>query len=630
MFKKAAADYLEKNVSELKNSDPGKAYATLKRMGAQPGDELDDGTFSLLEHLEANLTNKESVEKIAEHFSQISQEYPPLNIQALPQHVQNKLKSRLKSKLPYISRYKVEKMIRKSKKTKSGVPGDLSKVLYNEFAPELSVPLSTIYNSIVQTGSWPDPWKVEYGLPLKKTTNPLNEDQIRIISLTNFYSKVFERFVIGWLMEYLREHIDWWQYGGEKGSSVSHYLIDFINFISYNQDIKNIHAVLAVAVDFAKAFNRQNHNILVELLSDLGVPGWLLQIVIGFLQNREMEVNFKGEHSRRKQLPGGGPQGTLLGMFLFLILINAAGFKVKERNTGKLLSSHPNKRKPMKEIHMKFIDDMTAAVSIDLKRNLARNQEQNPDRPLQYHDRTQHILPDADNELQVFLNDLKSYTNDHEMVINVDKTKVILFNNAIKYDFFPNLTLDNEPLQVVEELRLLGVQIRSDLSWRANTASICQKGYARLWMLRRLKPLGASVDELLDVYEKQIRSILEFASPVWTSGLSNDEINQIERVQKAAFSIILAERYRNYEHALRVLDRDKLSERRTGINLKFAQKAFKSAKYNHWFCESNPTYQQEKTRSAIPDLVPVQARTNAFAKSPIAYLTNLMNEHLSK
>ena len=138
------------------------------------------------------------------------------------------------------------------------------------------------------------------------------------------------------------------------------------------------------------------------------------------------------------------------------------------------------------------------------------------------------------------------------------------------------------------------------------------------------------MDELLDVYEKQIRSILEFASPVWTSGLSNDEINQIERVQKAAFSIILAERYRNYEHALRVLDRDKLSERRTGINLKFAQKAFKSAKYNHWFCESNPTYQQEKTRSAIPDLVPVQARTNAFAKSPIAYLTNLMNEHLSK
>ena len=59
-----------------------------------------------------------------------------------------------------------------------------------------------------------------------------------------------------WLLEYLKEHLDWWQYGGQKGNSVSHYLIDFINFISYNQDIKKIHAVLAVAVDFSKAFNR--------------------------------------------------------------------------------------------------------------------------------------------------------------------------------------------------------------------------------------------------------------------------------------------------------------------------------------------------------------------------------------
>ena len=64
---------LLKNVRELKESDPGKAYATLKRMRAQPGDDLDDGSFSLLEHLESNLTAKESVEKIAEHFSKISQ-----------------------------------------------------------------------------------------------------------------------------------------------------------------------------------------------------------------------------------------------------------------------------------------------------------------------------------------------------------------------------------------------------------------------------------------------------------------------------------------------------------------------------------------------------------------------------
>ena len=79
-FKKAADNYLEKNVRSLKEADPGSAYSTLKRMGAQPGDDLDDGNFNLTEHLEASLTAKESVDKIAEHFSRISQEYPALDI----------------------------------------------------------------------------------------------------------------------------------------------------------------------------------------------------------------------------------------------------------------------------------------------------------------------------------------------------------------------------------------------------------------------------------------------------------------------------------------------------------------------------------------------------------------------
>ena len=157
-----------------------------------------------------------------------------------------------------------------------------------------------------------------------------------------------------WLLDYLKEHMDVWQYGGQKGNSVAHYLIDFINCVAYNQDISKIHAVLAVSIDFSKAFNRQNHNILIELLSDLGVPVWLLQIVIGFLENRWLEVHYKGETSCRKRLPGGGPQRTILGMVLFLILINAAGFREKVNKTGKIITSNPTTRKLVDKIHLNF------------------------------------------------------------------------------------------------------------------------------------------------------------------------------------------------------------------------------------------------------------------------------------
>ena len=94
-MKKAANDHLEKNVRSLKESDPGKAYSTLKKMGAQPGDMLDDGSFTLIDHLKDNLTNMEAVERIADHFARISQEYPAINIDNLPPEVQLKLNSRL-------------------------------------------------------------------------------------------------------------------------------------------------------------------------------------------------------------------------------------------------------------------------------------------------------------------------------------------------------------------------------------------------------------------------------------------------------------------------------------------------------------------------------------------------------
>ena len=342
-----------------------------------------------------------------------------------------------------------------------------------------------------------------------------------------------------------------------------------------------------------------------------------------------MEVHFKGEQSEKKILPGGGPQGTILGMFLFLILINAAGFKEQIKNTGQIITQKGvNKRKPIEKIHMKFIDDMTIAESIFLNEKLMNNPQ--PVQPFRLHETTGQFLPKENCQTQTMLDEIVAYTHEHQMKINNDKTKAILFNNATKNDFHPTLTLDGgeTQLELVEEIKLLGVRVRSDLSWKSNTDSMCQGAYSRLWLLRRLKPLGASVDELLDIYDKQIRCMVEYASPVWTANLTQAENHQIERVQKAAFAIIFGDSYNSYENALKYLRRTTLCSRRSGINLKFAKKCLKSEKYQNWFCEYSISDQASKTRSAKDDflLMPVQARTKGFIKSPISYLTGLLND----
>ena len=92
-------------------------------MGAQPG--KDQGSFTLPEHTEQNLTVQESVEKIAQHFAAISQEYPPLNPDTLPPRVKRKLETLIDSySLPAIPDYEVHEKLKKiKKKTSQGSRG---------------------------------------------------------------------------------------------------------------------------------------------------------------------------------------------------------------------------------------------------------------------------------------------------------------------------------------------------------------------------------------------------------------------------------------------------------------------------------------------------------------------------
>ena len=338
-----------------------------------------------------------------------------------------------------------------------------------------------------------------------------------------------EKFVFNWLIASIGSKLDWNQFGGQKGNSVAHYLIEFINFVQYNQDLRNIQATLATFIDFSKAFNRQDHNVLITLLCDLGTPGWLLNIVVGFLENRCLTVSYKDEKSTLLQLPGGGPQGTILGLLLFLILINEAGLRTAQSRIGEMATSSHRHREIMNERHWKFVDDMTIAKALDLKRDLEHKIDL--PRPLNYRDRTSHVLrKEKQQDMNNTLTGLQQYAVEHKMLINQTKSKAMLFNTSQKYDFLPSIQFDSScTLEVVEQYKLLGVIITSNLSWQAHVDYICSNAFKRMWMLRRLKQLGAREDDLLTVYRTQIRCVLEFSAPVWNPSLTKAQIGQIER-----------------------------------------------------------------------------------------------------
>ena len=188
------------------------------------------------------------------------------------------------------------------------------------------------------------------------------------------------------------------------------------------------------------------------------------------------------------------------------------------------------------------------------------------------------------------------------------------------------MKIDGIVLEVVQEMKLLGVIITSDLKWHRNTENITNKAYKRLWIIRRLKQMGASTEALIDIYTKHVRSVLEFAAVVWSSSLTQENIRTIERVQKSAFAVIIGSRYQTYEEACVKLNMETLSKRREKLSLKFATKSFKHSIHTQWFV---PYHSETRTRIQKPLLNPVQGRTERLLKSAIPYLTTLLNKKMT-
>ena len=244
-------------------------------------------------------------------------------------------------------------------------------------------------------------------------------------------------------------------------------------------------------------------------------------------------------------------------------------------------------------------------------------------------ERFEQILPQERNKLQKHLDDVSQYALENEMKLNKEKTKVMLFNTASQRDFMPEVNVDGKQLEVVEEYKLLGVIISSNLKWEANTEYITKKAFSRLWMLRRLKNLGLKTHSLVKIFITQIRSVLEFGAVTWHSMITKENSRTIERVQKAALAIILGPDYIGYDYALSQTNLQRLDIRRTALSLSFAKKSAKHPLHKNWFCNQNENM-KIKTRAAKPTFKPAKARTQRLMKSPIPYLTELLNNDAAK
>ena len=204
------------------------------------------------------------------------------------------------------------------------------------------------------------------------------------------------------------------------------------------------------------------------------------------------------------------------------------------------------------------------------------------------------------------------------------------FNFSKSMDFPPELQIEGfkENLKVIKETKLLGIVLTDDLKWGANTDYICTKAYKNMWSLRRMKRLNLDPLIILDVYTKEIWSVLELAVPAWHSGLTVRQSADIERVQKIALFIILSDHLTglseySYDMALALLDLEPLSFRRDKLCLTFAKKAEHSRHSDMFTKKTNPY----ETRQVSNYYKEHNSTTLRCYNSPLNYLTRILNQN---
>ena len=267
---------------------------------------------------------------------------------------------------------------------------------------------------------------------------------------------------------------------------------------------------------------------------------------------------------------------------------------------------------------------MSLMSSLHLPTSLVPDTRPDIPRPVPYRGRLGLSLPRASNTLQDELDSLKIYTDQHLMSCNQKKTKILLFSKMKKYDFMPELNLGSESIEVVEEMKIVGFILRSDLKTISNTRYIIKKAYARMWIVRRLKSLGATRHRLLDVLQKQVLSVLTLGVPAWDCLLTEQERTDLTRVLKTGLRIIWGAEYTTFDDILVKSNMKDLQYTRDKIVRKFVKKSEQHFKFREWFAPNDP--RQIVTRRARTKYKAVTCRQTAYAKTPIPIMTSIANQ----
>ena len=216
-----------------------------------------------------------------------------------------------------------KKVITNLESSKASSPDCIPVVVLKNCEAELSYILAKLFNNSLKESCFPDCWKVSSVVPVFKNVGERSTAKnYRPVCLLSVVSKVFEKLVNNRIAGHLKKCglFSDFQYGFRSSRSTADLLsvVSDRNARAFNRS----GATRAVTLDIFKAFDRVWHAGLLHKLKSYGISVEIFGLISSFLSNRWLQVVLDGKSSQKYPVNAGVPQGSILGLTLFLLYIN--------------------------------------------------------------------------------------------------------------------------------------------------------------------------------------------------------------------------------------------------------------------------------------------------------------------
>ena len=384
----------------------------------------------------------------------------------------------------FIDEYTMEPLLRKLKNTSPGNDA-IPCWVFKSCSYELAAIVSYLIKKSFATGTVPASWHTAIVTPIPKVSNPQSPSDYRPISVTPILSRLAEKLLVKiWLKPVLPYDILCDQYAYKDTGSTVGAIIDLLHFITQSLD-KGNNYVRCIFIDFSKAFDTINHEIIITKVNELNLPNNIKNWIISFLVDRSQIVKSNNVFSKKLNINKGVIQGSALGPFLYLIL----QMSLKALGADNKL--------------IKYADDTVCAVPEKSSVSVVSE-----------------------------YNNIKGWAGDNFLTINEIKTYEVVFSllKPSVANFLP--TFSN--IQLVNSIKYLGVILSGNLGVVEHinaTLSLCSQ---RLYLLKLLRDGGMPIDCLHIVFLSLVLNRICYCLPAWGGFVRESDVCRINSLFKRA------------------------------------------------------------------------------------------------